>query len=48
MTTPGVPMVFAGDEIGLDGLWGEDARRPMPWDDEEQLGRRRCSTAYRR
>ena len=31
MTTPGVPMVFAGDEIGLGGEWGEDARRPMPW-----------------
>ena len=32
MTTPGVPMVFAGDEIGLEGAWGEDARRTMPWD----------------
>ncbi len=32
MTTPGVPMLFAGDEIGLEGEWGEDARRPMPWD----------------
>jgi alpha-glucosidase len=32
MTTPGVPMVFAGDELGLEGRWGEDARRPMPWD----------------
>ena len=31
MTTPGVPMVFAGDEIGLGGEWGEDARRTMPW-----------------
>ena len=31
MTTPGVPMVFAGSEIGLAGDWGEDARRPMPW-----------------
>ena len=31
MTTPGVPMVFAGDEIGLEGSWGEDARRTMPW-----------------
>lgn len=31
MTTPGVPMVFAGDEIGLEGDWGEDARRTMPW-----------------
>ena len=24
-------MVFAGDEIGLEGAWGEDARRTMPW-----------------
>ena len=32
MTTPGVPMVFAGDELGLEGDWGEDARRTMPWD----------------
>jgi alpha-glucosidase len=31
MTTPGVPMVFAGDEIGLEGEWGEDARRTIPW-----------------
>jgi len=35
MTTPGVPMVFAGDEIGLGGDWGEDARRTMPWSREE-------------
>ena len=28
---PGVPMVFAGDEIGAEGLWGEDARTPFPW-----------------
>jgi alpha-glucosidase len=31
MTTPGVPMLFAGDEIGLEGLWGEDGRRTIPW-----------------
>lgn len=31
MTTPGVPMVYAGDELGLEGAWGEDARRTMPW-----------------
>jgi alpha-glucosidase len=35
MTMPGVPMVFAGDEIGLEGSWGEDARRTMPWDRPE-------------
>ncbi|HEX8780348.1 MAG TPA: glycoside hydrolase family 13 protein [Nocardioides sp.] len=32
---PGVPMVFAGDEIGLEGVLGEDARRTMPWDRRE-------------
>ncbi|WP_067437013.1 alpha-amylase family glycosyl hydrolase [Nocardioides jensenii] len=30
-TLPGVPMVFAGDEIGLEGVLGEDSRRTMPW-----------------
>lgn len=28
---PGVPMVFAEDEIGAQGLWGEDSRTPFPW-----------------
>src|SRR2546430_11301932 len=32
MTTPGVPMVFAGDELGLEGGGREDARRTMTWD----------------
>jgi alpha-glucosidase len=36
MTMPGVPMVFAGDELGLEGAWGEDARRTMPWDRPER------------
>jgi alpha-glucosidase len=36
MTTPGVPMVFAGDELGLTGAWGEDARRTMPWSAPER------------
>ena len=36
MTTPGVPMVFAGDEVGLEGDWGEDARRTIPWDRPER------------
>jgi alpha-glucosidase len=35
MTTPGVPMIFAGDELGVEGAWGEDARRTMPWGDRE-------------
>lgn len=32
---PGVPMVFAGDEIGATGLWGEDSRTPFPWNDTD-------------
>jgi len=40
MTTPGVPMVFAGDELGLEGEWGEDARRTMPWDRPERWDER--------
>lgn len=30
-TFPGAPMVFMGDELGGEGVIGEDARRPMPW-----------------
>jgi alpha-glucosidase len=33
LTYPGVPSIFAGDEIGLEGTWGEDARRTINWDD---------------
>jgi alpha-glucosidase len=36
MTLPGIPAIFAGDEIGLEGINGEDARRPFPWDRREQ------------
>jgi alpha-glucosidase len=31
MTLPGVPSVFAGDELGLTALDGEHARTPFPW-----------------
>ncbi|HEY1514706.1 MAG TPA: glycoside hydrolase family 13 protein, partial [Gaiellaceae bacterium] len=53
MTMPGVPMVFAGDELGVEGEWGEDARRPMPWFhpeswDVELLGRYRELIRLRR
>jgi alpha-glucosidase len=54
MTTPGVPMVFAGDELGVEGAWGEDARRPMPWGSDvleeyvELAGLRRSSDALAR
>jgi alpha-glucosidase len=46
MTTPGVPMVFAGAEIGLEGDWGEDARRTMPWSRPESWDREALE-AYR-
>lgn len=36
MTMPGTPMIFAGDEIGEKGLWGEDSRSPFPWDRESE------------
>jgi len=51
MTLPGVPMIFAGDELGLEGAWGEDARRTMPWDgswDEAFLGEVRTLARLRR
>lgn len=31
MAFPGVPMVWMGDELGLEGATGEDGRRTMPW-----------------
>ena len=34
LTYPGVPSIFAGDEIGLEGSWGEDARRTINWEDK--------------
>ena len=51
-TLPGTPMVFAGDELGLTGVNGEDARRPMPWArpdrwDTATLGRYRSLLALR-
>jgi alpha-glucosidase len=33
MTYPGVPMVFAGDEAGVEGTTSDQARRAFPWDD---------------
>jgi alpha-glucosidase len=36
---PGVPMIFAGDEIGLEGVLGEDSRRTMPWHRPESWDR---------
>ncbi len=33
MTYPGVPCLYYGDEVGLEGGDGEDKRRPMLWDE---------------
>ncbi|WP_082619376.1 MULTISPECIES: glycoside hydrolase family 13 protein [unclassified Terrabacter] len=33
MTFPSMPMMTYGDEIGMEGTFGEDGRRPMPWDE---------------
>jgi alpha-glucosidase len=32
VTLPGIPVVFAGDEFGLEGVDGEHSRTPIPWD----------------
>lgn len=33
-TLPGIPMLFAGDEFGLEGTTGEESRTPIPWNGE--------------
>jgi glycosidase len=34
MTSPGIPLIYYGDEIGLAGGGDPDNRRMMPWDDD--------------
>ena len=41
---PGVPMIYAGDEIGLTALGAEYARIPMPWAHPERWDERRLAT----
>ena len=60
MTVPGVPTVFAGDELGLTGVDGEHSRTPFPWHRESEwdaatvrayerwIGLRRAHVALRR
>lgn len=33
LTMPGIPLITYGDEIGMVGEFGEDGRKPMPWDE---------------
>lgn len=40
---PGVPMIYAGDEIGLATLGPEYARIPMPWHHPERWDQRRLA-----
>lgn len=35
MTYPGVPSVYAGDEVGLEGYWGENGRRTIDWENPQ-------------
>lgn len=52
LTFPGVPCIFAGDEVGLEGVDSHRARRSMPWDrsrwDLETLDRYRALIRLRR
>ena len=36
MTYPGVPSIFMGDELGLEGKSGEDARQTINWEDRSK------------
>lgn len=51
-TYPGVPLVYYGDEVGLEGGADPDNRRPMPWNpaswDSEMLAHVRRLVAIRR
>ncbi len=41
---PGIPMMWAGDEIGQEGENGEDGRRPFPWHDTGSWNTNRLAT----
>jgi glycosidase len=33
---PGAPMIYSGDEVGQEGAYAENSRRPFPWDDYDR------------
>lgn len=35
MTFPGMPSIFYGDELGVQGILEEEYRQPMPWENAE-------------
>lgn len=41
-TYPGTPMLYYGDEVGLEGTDDPDCRRAMPWDEADWDHRRRA------
>lgn len=38
-TFPGIPVIWMGDEFGLDGWNGENSRTPLPWNNERENDR---------
>jgi glycosidase len=33
---PGAPMIYYGDEVGIEGTFAEEGRRPYPWGREDK------------
>jgi cyclomaltodextrinase len=48
MTYPGVPHIYYGDEVGLEGGKDPDNRRPFPWDWSEYQKRREIHEFYQK
>jgi glycosidase len=48
MTYPGIPQVYYGDEIGLEGKGDPDCRRTFPWGSEKKGSGRRIHGAYKK
>jgi glycosidase len=48
MTYLGIPQIYYGDEVGLEGGRDPDNRRPFPWDWEKDKKRRSIHDYYRK